>query len=100
MSLGAPPGVGQVNGCNPPVQTPEGACLMSSVLDGLRVVDLTVARAGPVAVRMLAEWGASVTRVEMPGVPDGIAGDHKSSDYINIHGNKRLINLDLKQERG
>jgi formyl-CoA transferase len=77
-----------------------GTKTMTSVLDGLRVVDLTVARAGPVAVRVLAEWGASVIRVEMPGEPDGIAGDHKSSDYINIHGNKRLITLDLKSERG
>jgi crotonobetainyl-CoA:carnitine CoA-transferase CaiB-like acyl-CoA transferase len=73
---------------------------MSSVLDGMRVIDLTVARAGPVAVRQLAEWGASVIRVEIPGEPDGVAGDHKSSDYINIHGNKRLITVNLKTEPG
>jgi formyl-CoA transferase len=35
-------------------------------LDGLRVIDLTLARAGPVAVRMLADWGAEVIRVEPP----------------------------------
>jgi crotonobetainyl-CoA:carnitine CoA-transferase CaiB-like acyl-CoA transferase len=73
---------------------------LTSVLTGIRVVDLTVARAGPVAVRMLAEWGATVVRVEMPGEPDGIAGDHKSSDYINLHGNKRLVTLNLKDEKG
>src|SRR4029077_5695190 len=30
----------------------------------------------------------------------GIASDHRSSDYINLHGNKRLITADLKDERG
>jgi len=73
---------------------------LTSVLNGIRIVDLTVARAGPVTVRALAEWGATVVRVEMPGEPDGIAGDHKSSDYINLHGNKRLITLNLKDEKG
>jgi crotonobetainyl-CoA:carnitine CoA-transferase CaiB-like acyl-CoA transferase len=73
---------------------------LTSVLNGIRIVDLTVARAGPVTVRALAEWGATVVRVEMPGEPDGIAGDHKSSDYINLHGNKRLITLNLKDAKG
>ena len=71
-----------------------------SALDGVKIVDLTVARAGPAAVRLLAEWGASVTRVEPPGAGLGIAADHDSSDYINLHGNKRLITVDLKDERG
>ena len=71
-----------------------------SALDGVKIVDLTVARAGPAAVRLLAEWGASVIRVEPPGTGLGIAADHDSSDYINLHGNKRLITVDLKDERG
>jgi crotonobetainyl-CoA:carnitine CoA-transferase CaiB-like acyl-CoA transferase len=71
-----------------------------SALDGVTIVDLTVARAGPAAVRLLAEWGASVIRVEPPGTGLGIAADHDSSDYINLHGNKRLITADLKDERG
>lgn len=71
-----------------------------SVLDGIRVVDLTVARAGPATVRLLTEWGASAIRVEAPGDGGGIAGDHASSDFINLHGNKRLITLDLKQPEG
>jgi crotonobetainyl-CoA:carnitine CoA-transferase CaiB-like acyl-CoA transferase len=73
---------------------------MTSVLEGIRVIDLSVARAGPAAVRLLAEWGASVVRVEIPGEGAGIAGDHSSSDYINLHGNKELITLDLKQPEG
>ena len=35
-------------------------------LDDLRVLDLTVARAGPTCVRQLADWGADVVRVEAP----------------------------------
>ena len=74
--------------------------MTGSALEGIKVVDLTVARAGPAAVRLLAEWGASVIRVEAPGEGLGIASDHRSSDYINLHGNKRLITADLKDARG
>jgi len=74
--------------------------MTGSALDGIKIVDLTVARAGPAAVRLLAEWGASVIRVEAPGEGLGIAADHHSSDYINLHGNKRLITANLKDARG
>ena len=74
--------------------------MTASALDGIKIVDLAVARAGPAAVRLLAEWGASVIRVEPPGEGLGIAADHHSSDYINLHGNKRLITADLKDARG
>ena len=35
-------------------------------LTDINVLDLTIARAGPTAVRQLADWGASVFRVEAP----------------------------------
>ena len=35
-------------------------------LSHIKVLDLTLARAGPTAVRLLADWGAQVTRIEPP----------------------------------
>jgi crotonobetainyl-CoA:carnitine CoA-transferase CaiB-like acyl-CoA transferase len=62
-------------------------------LDDIRVIDLTVARAGPQCVRQLADWGADVVRIEPPHDPAGVMG----SDSRNLHRNKRAISLDLKQ---
>ena len=39
-------------------------------LDGIVVLDLTRARAGPTAVRQLADWGADAIKIEEPGSPD------------------------------
>ena len=63
-------------------------------LDDIRVVDLTIARAGPQCVRQLADWGADVVRVEPPSDPAGVRG----SDARNLHRNKRTVALDLKAD--
>jgi crotonobetainyl-CoA:carnitine CoA-transferase CaiB-like acyl-CoA transferase len=64
-------------------------------LEDLLVLDLTIARAGPTAVRHLADWGARVLRIEPTDPTIGLLGDHDSSDYINLHRSKHLIQLDL-----
>ncbi|HEV7253569.1 MAG TPA: CaiB/BaiF CoA-transferase family protein [Mesorhizobium sp.] len=70
-------------------------------LSGLRVLDLTVARAGPTCVRHLADWGAEVIRIAPPAAEGGdIAGDHDGFDYQNLHRNKRAMQIDLKSEQG
>ncbi len=68
-------------------------------LDDITVLDLTIARAGPTAVRQLADWGADVLRIESPA--DGFStGGHTSPDYLNLHRNKRSMTIDLKHPRG
>src|SRR5271156_5280202 len=74
-------------------------------LSRIPVLDLTLARAGPTAVRHLADWGAEVIRVEPPqppGVTDDahVFGGHRNSDYQNLHRNKRSMQLDLKNPAG
>src|SRR5438874_3130893 len=65
-------------------------------LTGLRVLDLTLARAGPTCVRHLADWGADIIRVEPPGANEGFGGSRDGFDFVNLHRNKRSIALDLK----
>ncbi|WP_207539720.1 CaiB/BaiF CoA transferase family protein [Sabulicella rubraurantiaca] len=69
-------------------------------LDGLIVLDLTLARAGPTCVRHLADWGATIWRVEPPGSADGFGGARDGFDSVNLHRNKRSIALDLKNPAG
>lgn len=76
---------------------------MTLPLDDIRVIDLTVARAGPTCVRQLADWGADVVRVEAPTDPGqpGVAGeDRHGSDVQYVHRNKRALSLDLRTEDG
>ena len=71
-------------------------------LSQYRVIDLTHARAGPNAVRQLADWGAQVIKIEAPAGGDaGVAGSKRhGSDFQNLHRNKRAITLDLKHADG
>jgi formyl-CoA transferase len=69
-------------------------------LSGIRLLDLTLARAGPTCVRHLADWGADVIRVEPPTQTEDAAGARHGFDFQNLHRNKRAIRLDLKAPEG
>ena len=75
---------------------------MAKPLANIRVLDLSIVRAGPVAVRLLSDWGADVIRIEQPRSDDsgGVTGSIQSSDAQNLHRNKRGITLDLKHPKG
>ena len=69
---------------------------MIQTLKGIKVVDMTLAGAGPTAGRMLAEYGADVILVEpVTGVNSRVW--HGLDFY---HGNKRSIALNLKDPDG
>ena len=68
-------------------------------LSGYTVLDLTIARAGPTAVRLLADWGANVIRIEAPVEAD-IAGKRHGPDSQNLHRNKRSLCINLKAAIG
>ena len=70
-------------------------------LSHITVLDLTRVRAGPTAVRQLADWGADVIKIEQPGDGGGTMGGARlGPDFQNFHRNKRSLTLNLKSEAG
>jgi len=65
-----------------------------------KVIDLTRVRAGPTAVRQLADWGADVIKIESPEGDSGLGGERHGPDFQNIHRNKRSLTLNLKAPEG
>ena len=66
-----------------------------------KVLDLTRVRAGPTAVRQLADWGAEVVKIEAPPTAgEGLGGPRHGPDFQNLHRNKRSLTLDLKSPEG
>lgn len=73
---------------------------MNGPLSHIRVLDLTHARAGPTAVRLLADWGADVVKIEQPSGGHGVTGARRGPDEQNLHRNKRSLALNLKEPDG
>jgi formyl-CoA transferase len=70
-------------------------------LNGFLVLDLTAHRAGPTAVRQLADWGADVIKIEQPGEQTDATGSRRDGpDFQNLHRNKRSLTLNLKSKDG
>src|ERR1700726_2474264 len=70
-------------------------------LDGIKVLDLTLARAGPTCVRHLADWGADVVKIEPPLTDrEEAVGNRHGFDFQNLHRNKRGMRLNLKDPTG
>jgi crotonobetainyl-CoA:carnitine CoA-transferase CaiB-like acyl-CoA transferase len=72
-------------------------------LGHLTVLDLSRVRAGPTAVRQLADRGANVVKIEEPAKDDGnqgLGGSRDGPDFQNLHRNKRSITLNLKPREG
>ena len=59
--------------------------VVAKPLDGYIVLDLTIARAGPTAVRLLSDWGANVIRIEAPQGSGDFTGSRNDPDSQNLH---------------
>lgn len=83
---------------------------MSGLLDGIRVLDLSRVLAGPWATQLLADFGAEVVKVEMPGTgddtrtwgPPWLPGEEgrESSYFAAANRNKRSIAIDFRERVG
>jgi crotonobetainyl-CoA:carnitine CoA-transferase CaiB-like acyl-CoA transferase len=74
-------------------------------MDGIRIVDLTIALSGPWAVGILADQGASVIKVETPGIGDlgrwiGVAQGGISAMVQMANRGKRSIAVNLREPAG
>jgi formyl-CoA transferase/CoA:oxalate CoA-transferase len=79
---------------------------MRQALEGITVLDLSHALAGPFCTMMLGDHGADVIKIEPPGAGDiarawgsrSPSGD--AGYFVSLHRNKRGIVLDLKNPHG
>jgi crotonobetainyl-CoA:carnitine CoA-transferase CaiB-like acyl-CoA transferase len=75
-------------------------------LDGLKVIDAGLLVQGPQAAATLAEWGADVIKVELPGFGDQArwlplaADDPRSGFFIGCNRGKRSVTVDLRNPDG
>ena len=74
-------------------------------VEGIRVLDLTRALAGPFCTLMLGDYGADVIKIEIPGTGDDtrhwgppFIGD-ESAYFLSINRNKRSLTLNFKEEK-
>ena len=74
-------------------------------MDGIRIVELSVALTGPLAVAMLVDQGAEAVKVEQPGFGDqgryiGVASGGMSAMFQICNRGKRAIAVDCHDPRG
>lgn len=78
---------------------------MDNLLEGVRILDLTRVLAGPYASMVLADLGAEVIKVELPGSGDESRGfgpfqNGESAYFTSVNRGKKSVTIDLRQERG
>ncbi|MDY0908234.1 CaiB/BaiF CoA-transferase family protein [Microbacterium sp. CFBP9034] len=77
------------------------------ILDGYRVVDCSIAMAGPFAAQRLGDLGADVVKVEPTAgewqrfaAAGGAQGNRINVSFLSLNRNKRSLAVDLKSEAG
>ena len=74
-------------------------------LEGVKVLDLARVLAGPLCASMLADLGASVTKIEIPGRGDDSRAfspqvDGESSYFMLVNRGKKSVTIDMKSAEG
>jgi len=78
---------------------------MVKALEGIKVLDLSRALAGPYCTMMLADMGAEVIKLEMPGKGDDSRSygppfvEGESAYFMSVNRNKKSLTLNMKSER-
>jgi len=76
------------------------------MLEGIKVLDLSRALAGPYCTMLLGDMGADVIKIERPGKGDDSRAwgppfiEGESAYFLSINRNKKSITLNLKSEKG
>jgi crotonobetainyl-CoA:carnitine CoA-transferase CaiB-like acyl-CoA transferase len=78
---------------------------MTKPLEGIRILDMSVALTGPYAATLLADQGADVIKVERPGIGDigrwiGASVNGMSALYLMCNRGKRSIAVDIQTGEG
>ncbi|MBI3328690.1 MAG: CoA transferase [Nitrospinae bacterium] len=79
---------------------------MVKPLDGILVIDLTRVLAGPYCTMELADMGATVIKVEIPGTGDDTRAygppflNGESTYFLSVNRNKKSMTLNLKTDQG
>lgn len=78
---------------------------MTGALDGIRILDLSIALTGPYAAALLADQGAEVIKVERPGLGDiarwvGVSVGGVSALFQMCNRGKRSIAVDILRPEG
>lgn len=79
-----------------------------TLLHGVRILDFTIAMAGPLATQRLAELGAQIVKIEVPKTGDltrvfavgGTTIDGSGAAYFALNHNKKSVAIDLKNDAG
>ena len=73
-------------------------------LEGIKVLDLTRALAGPFCTLMLGDYGADVIKIEIPGTGDDTRHwgppfiGNESAYFLSINRNKKSLTLNFKED--
>ncbi|MCT9819620.1 CoA transferase [Microbacterium sp. W1N] len=77
------------------------------ILDGFRVIDCSIAMAGPFAAQRLGDLGADVIKVEPTAgewqrfaAAGGAQGNRINVSFLSLNRNKRSLAVDLKSDEG